>query len=126
GRVLLVDWFTFLVLGSKLRDLRMLPPERASKGGSGGPVYKPFVKDRSLSLGNGAGIDYTRVCELVVSDQEDGQPVQRVVIIAENIADVVCCRIPVVFPDLLQYGLKFHHFTCVASDHGKGKTGAKE
>ena len=63
-----MDWFSFLVLGSKLRDTRVLPLERAPKGCSGGSVYEPFV------------------------------------------ADVVCCRITVVPPDLFQHDRKFHCF----------------
>ncbi len=103
-------WLAFFVLGGKFRNTRALPLECASNGRSGGPVCKPFVKGRSLSLGNGTGVDYTPGCKFLVSDQKDGQPVQRVVIIAENIADVVYCRIMMVFRDFFQHGRKFHCF----------------
>ncbi len=121
-----MDWLGSLVLGRQLRQTRELLLERASNGSSGGPVYEPFVKHRSLRLGNGAGVDYTRVCELFVSDQEDSEPVQRVVIIAESLADVICCRIAMVPRDFLQYGRKCHCFFPRAPDDGKCKTGAKE
>jgi len=100
--------FEFVVLGGKLRDALLLNLKRTTHSGSGGPVYEPLVKDGSLSLGDGAGIDYAGVCELLISDQEERQLVQHVVIIAENLANVVCCRITVFPPDFLQDGRKFH------------------
>ena len=36
--------FTYLIFGSKFCNLNVLPLERASNGGSGAPVYEPFVK----------------------------------------------------------------------------------
>jgi len=67
-----MGWFTLFIFGGKLRDVRLLPLERASNRGSGAPVYELFVKVWSLSFGNRAGIDHTGVCELFVSDQEAG------------------------------------------------------
>ena len=67
-----MDGFTVLVPVGKLRDARALHLKRASNRSSGCPVYEPFVKVWRLSLGNGAGINDARVCELLVSYQEDG------------------------------------------------------
>ena len=65
-----MDWFTFFILAGKLRDVRVLPLNRAYNRGSGAPVHELFVKVWTLSFGNRAGIDDTGVCELLVSDQE--------------------------------------------------------
>ena len=67
-----MHWFACLVLGGKLHDTTVLTLERASNRGSGSPMYEPFVKVWSSGLRNCAGIDYAGVCELIVSDQEDG------------------------------------------------------
>lgn len=124
-RVLYVGWFAVLVLGSKLRDARVLSKESTSKGSQGSPLYEPFVKDRRLSLGNGAGIDYALVSELLISDQEDGQPVQPVVIIAENITNVVWCGIATLSPDFLKDRCKVRHFFSPGPDCGRCKPSAK-
>ena len=122
---LYVGWFAVLILASKLRDRRVLPEESTSKGSQGSPLDEPFVKDRRLSLGNGAGIDCTLVCELLVSDQEDGQPVQPVVIIPENVANVFCCGIATLSADFLKYHRKFCHFFSPGPDRGRCNASAK-
>jgi len=109
--MLQADGFVFLVLAGDLRDRRVLHLERGSKRSSRGPVYEPFMEYRTLSLGNSAGIDYTVVGQLVISEQEGGQPVQRVVIVTKYIADVIWCRISMSSPELFQHGCKFHFFT---------------
>jgi len=65
-----MHWFAFLVPGSKLQDASVLRTEHASNCGSRSPVYEPFVKVRSLSSRDGAGIDQTVVCDSIVSVQE--------------------------------------------------------
>ena len=55
---------SYLGASSAMRRLRRL--EGASNRGSGSPMNEPFVKHRSLHLGNGAGVDYTRVGELLI------------------------------------------------------------
>jgi hypothetical protein len=106
--MLFVDRFSYLIFGNKLRDLRMLRMKGASNGGSRGPVYEPFVKDRAPHWSNVAGIHDARVCDLRVSDQKDSQPVQHVVVIAEDFADVFRRRVAMDSTDFVQYIPKLH------------------
>jgi hypothetical protein len=86
--------FASLVCGAKLGNVCPLHLERTTKGRSRGPVSEPFVEDRALALCDVASVNDACGSEFV-ANQETGEPVQCVMVVREDLADVLHVRIPV-------------------------------
>jgi len=105
-RLCRVNGFKSLMYGGKFDNLRVLSLESTMQGGPRRPVHQPMMEYRSLALCDGAGIDNAGGSELL-TDQEPGQPVQRVVVVGEDVANVLFGRVPVA-PGLIKNVRPFH------------------
>ena len=103
----LVNAFESLVCGSKLGDVCLLPLKRATKRGSCGPVSEPFMEHRTLPLCDIASVNDAFGGELV-ANQETGKPMQCVMVVRKNLADVFYRRIAVTGTQDIQDVRPFH------------------